>query len=149
VPDLLLITKSWPGFVLGAGLSRQDDLERAGVGGPGEKMSYASMMSVRPMRWVTMCCTSSWPVASRRSRVGMVVVSTSPVVRVTSRIHKSSKCRMAGLPRTPMLATQPPARTGVVHSSKVPGAYGFHHDVGAEAAGGGVDEFVDIGVGVW
>jgi hypothetical protein len=46
-------------------------------------------------------------------------VSTSPVVTVTSRIHSFSRCSLAGLACTPMLATWPPGRMSSVASSNV------------------------------
>lgn len=38
------------------------------------------------------------PVLIRRRRVGILNVSTNPVVLVTSRIHRDSRCKVAGLP---------------------------------------------------
>ena len=45
------------------------------------------------------------PVRTSFSSVGVDQVSTRPVVIVTLRIHSSSRCSVAGLPCTPMLAT--------------------------------------------
>ena len=51
----------------------------------------------------------------------MVEVSTSPVVMVTSRVQSRSRCRVAGCPWTPTLATRPPGRIRSAASSKVAG----------------------------
>ena len=57
----------------------------------------------------------------RPGDTGVVEVSTSPVVMVTSRIQRSSRCSVVGLPCTPTLATRPPGRTTATVRSKVAG----------------------------
>ncbi len=55
---------------------------------------------------------------------------------VTSRLQMSSRCRVAGSPCTPMLATWPPG-PGQAHRLLEGGGHadGFDGDVGAEPAG--------------
>src|SRR6266540_3557928 len=67
-------------------------------------------MSLWEKWWVANGRGSRRPSTTSRSSVGVERVSTSPVVMVTFRIHSRSRCRVAGWPWTPTLATRPPRR---------------------------------------
>ena len=79
---------------------------------------------------------SSRPLATSFISCGMVKVSTSPVVIVTSRIHSFSRCSVAGLPCTPMFATRPPGRIELGRQlERLRHADRLERDVGAEPVG--------------
>ena len=85
------------------------------------KVSYASSVSASSKRCVANGVGSSRPSAISLSSRGVVDVSTSPVVMVTSLIQSFSRWSVAGRPWTPTFATWPPGLTMSAQSSNVSG----------------------------
>src|SRR4028118_913222 len=79
------------------------------------------MIPSRSNRWVAKGVGSRRPSATSLRSVGVEAASTRPVVMVMLLIQSVSRCSVAGLPWTPMFATDPPGRTSSQHSSKVSG----------------------------
>src|SRR5215472_7666543 len=108
-------TSSWP-----TGVASSTTLS-ARLSAAAPKTSYASSTSARAKRWVANVVGSRRPASISLSSFGVVVVSTSPVVIRTSRIHSFSRWSVAGWPWTPTLATRPPGRISSAQSSNVSG----------------------------
>ncbi len=94
------------------------------------------MISSSPKRWVAKGVGSRRPSDTSSRRVGVDVVSTSPVVMVMLLIQSVSRWSVAGVPWTPTLATCP--RQGHELGTKLEGLRypdRLYHHVSPEPAG--------------